>query len=95
MENYNQLALRIIREQEQLMGPMAWFEAGKVQGLQILDQEGGKIAFLQGSDSKAVVNNLVEQYSSLFGRAALEVCKESVAAIIADMSPSEIPSSLK
>jgi hypothetical protein len=95
MNVYNQIVSKIIKEQELLMGPVAWYEASKVSGLRIDDKAQGSVAIETGLDSKVVIDNLVRQYSNLFGRAGLEVCKEAVAVLVADLSPTEIPSSLK
>ncbi len=95
MSTYDQIAAKIIKEQEQLMGPVAWYEAGKVKGLHIVDQKSGTVTIENNTDSRSVVDSLVNQYGTLFGRAAREVCRESVIALIADLPPSEIPSSLK
>jgi hypothetical protein len=94
MAKYDEIIIKIIKEQEQLMGPVAWREAAKVSGLKIIDTKSGSIV-IEKSDNKAVVDDLVKQYGSLFGRAAMEVCKEAAAVLLVDLSPSEIPSSLK
>ncbi len=95
MTTYDQIVKKIISEQELLMGPVAWYEAGKVKGLRIVDQKAGEVAIESSADSRAVVDNLVNQYGSLFGQAGREVCRESVASLVADLSAAEIPSSLK
>lgn len=95
MNTFEHIALKIIREQELLMGPVAWQQAGKVDGLQILDRSQGILYIDKKIDGKSVVNNLVERYGMLFGRAGREVCKEAVGALVADLEPSQIPSSLK
>jgi hypothetical protein len=95
MNIYEQIGLKIIREQELLMGPVAWYEAGKVQNLRIIDREKGIIAIEEGADGSLVINNLVDRFGSLFGRAGREVCKEAVGALVADLQPSQIPASLK
>ena len=87
------ILLEIIKEQESVIGPLAWIEAGKVAGLQIIDLQKNEIA-ISGNDPKNVVNSLVERYERLFGRASREVCRDAVASIIADLAPSDIPSSL-
>ena len=89
----DQITTKIIREQELIVGPLAWSEAGKVQGLKIIDQNKGEVAFNNG-DQKEVVNRLVSQYGRIFGQASREVCREAVVSLIADLSPSEVPSSL-
>ena len=88
------IAARIIKEQELVIGPLAWDEAKKVQGLNIIDSKKGEIELTNG-DPKAVVDRLVNQYERLFGRASHEVCREAVTALVADLQPSDVPSSLK
>ena len=93
MTNLNQIASRIIKEQELVIGPLAWSEAEKVLGLTVLDQKKGEVELGSG-DQKAVVDRLVDQYERLFGRASHEVCKEAAASLIAGLSPTEVPASL-
>ncbi len=91
---FPQIAIRIIREQELIIGPLAWDEARKVQGLQVIDEKKGEVSF-QNGDSKNIIDKLVAQYERIFGKASHEVCRESVKDLIAQMSPDEVPSSLK
>ena len=93
MSKYDQIATKIIKEQESIVGPLAWSEAGKVRGLRVINSKTGEVAFNNG-DQKEVVNSLVSQYDRLFGKASHEVCREAVVSLIADLSPSEVPSSL-
>lgn len=95
MSIYDQIALRIIKEQELLMGPVAWDQASKVRGLRVVDAKKGLILIEEGSDSGIVINNLVDRFENLFGRAGREVCRDAVSAIIADMQSAQVPSSLK
>lgn len=88
------IALRIIKEQELIIGPLAWEEARKVHGIQVLNQEAGELK-LQDGDIREIIDKLVAQYERLFGRASHEVCKDAVQDLIAEMSPEEIPPSLK
>ena len=92
MTIFDQISIRIIREQELIIGPLAWDEAKKVNGL-IIDQSHKSVSF--AGDEKDVINHLVAQYERLFGKASHEVCKEAVQDLIAEMTPEEIPSSLK
>lgn len=89
----DKISLRIIKEQELIIGPVAWDEARKVQGLKILDQNTGEVV-LEG-DAKSILNNLVAQYARLFGRASNEVCKEVAKDLIAELPANEVPDSLK
>lgn len=93
MSLYDQIALKIIQEQELLMGPIAWMEAGKVTGLRA-DRTGRTATVEDGAEPRTVINGLVERFTNLFGRAGHEVCREAVSALVADMKPAEIPSSL-
>lgn len=93
MSIYDQLAAKIIQEQELIIGPVAWSEAAKVTGLSA-DRQTRSVAVEEGSEPRTVINNLVDRFTNLFGRAGHEVCREAVSALIADMEPSEIPTSL-
>ncbi len=92
MDTFLKILIRIIKEQELIIGPLAWDEAKKVSGLNI-DQIHNSVSF--SGDKKDVVNRLVAQYKRLFGRASHEVCHEAVQDLIAEMPLEEIPSSLK
>ena len=94
MSILDQIATKIIREQELIVGPLAWSEAGKVQGLKVIDSSNGEVTFNNG-DQKEVINRLVSQYERIFGRASHEVCKEAAVSLVADLAPSEVPSSLR
>jgi translation initiation factor 2 alpha subunit (eIF-2alpha) len=88
-----QIALRIIKAQEMIIGPLAWDEAKKVSGFLVIDQKKEEVSF--NGDAKEILNKLVVQYEHLFGRASDEVCKEAVQDLIAEMKPDEVPESLK
>jgi hypothetical protein len=89
-----QIAVRIIKEQELVIGPLAWNEARKVPGLQIIDEKKGEVT-LQNGDPKGIIDKLVAQYERIFGKASHAVCHDAVKDLIAGMSQEEIPSSLK
>ena len=94
MSTLDQIAVKIIREQEMIIGPLAWDEAGHVAGLKIIDQRQGHIG-LENGDPKQIIDKLVAQYDRLFGRASHEVSREAAAPFLANLAPAEIPSSLK
>jgi hypothetical protein len=87
------IAVRIIKAQEEIIGPLAWDEAREVTGLNVVDQNKAEVSF--NGDAKDILNRLVTQYEHLFGRVSHEVCKEAVQDIVAGMNPSEVPESLK
>ena len=91
MAPLDQIAVRIIKEQELVIGPLAWSEAQKVHGLQVAADHH---VVLQNGDPKAVIDRLVAQYERLFGRASHEVCKEAAAGLIKGMPRGEVPQSL-
>ncbi len=92
MSTLDTVAEKIIKEQELVIGPLAWSEAQKVVGLQVNMQQG--VVTIHHDDPKATIDRLVAQYERLFGRASHEVCKEAAATIIAGLPKTEIPLSL-
>jgi len=89
-----QIVIRIIKEQELIIGPLAWDEARKVQGLEVIDAKSGSVN-LENGDPKGVIDRLVAQYERLFGRASHEVCREAARDLVAQMPTDEVPASLK
>jgi hypothetical protein len=89
----DQIATRIIKEQELIIGPIAWQEAEKVVDLKLFDHENAEIE-ASNTNPKEVVNQLVGRYERLFGRASREACRDAVASILAELSPADVPSSL-
>ena len=87
MKNYEALASAIIKEQEKIIGPLAWVEATKVSNLTIKDK---KVTILKGS-GKSILVKLVKQYETLFGQASIEACKDAVRPLISKMRGVEIP----
>jgi prophage tail gpP-like protein len=89
-----ELTVRIIREQELVIGPLAWIEAAKVTGLSVIDQRAGTILFTE-ADQGSVIDKLVAQYEKLFGRASHEVSRDAVKSLLANVPREEIPTSLR
>ena len=77
-----------------IIGPLAWDEARKVRGVQIIDSQKGTVEIHNG-DERDVVDHLVAQYERLFGRTSREACREAVGSMIADLPSDQVPSSLK
>ena len=94
MTTLDQIALKIIKEQELIIGPLAWREAGKVRGIHIIDSKYNSITIENGNNA-SVIDKLVSQYERLFGRASREVCREAAAPFLANLAPAEIPLSLQ
>jgi hypothetical protein len=94
MTTLDQIASRIIKEQELIIGPIAWNEAEQVSGLTFNNHTSVQISESAG-DPKIVVDQLVSRYERLFGRASREASKEAVAGLSAELAPRDVPSSLQ
>ena len=92
MSIYDQFAANIIKEQETIIGPVAWEQASKVTGLRIDIQ--AHTVNIEGN-SKEVLEKLVAQYERLFGPASREVCRDAVKPLLAQVPPDEVPAVLK
>lgn len=92
MSIYDQFATNIIKEQELIMGPVAWEQASRVSGLRI-DAAQHQVS-IEGN-GKEVLEKLVSQYEQLFGPASREVCRDAVRPLLGQMTPEEIPAVLK
>ena len=92
MDIFAKIAEKIIKEQELIIGPLAWDEAKKVEGLVVSNQLAE--VTIEG-DKKQVIDSLVARYDRLFGRASHEVSRDAAAALLADLLPIDIPVSLK
>lgn len=90
MSHTDTLATRIIREQETIIGPVAWSEAQKVRGLRVSDHS----VTVEG-DARTALEGLVKQYERLFGRASREVCRDAVRPLISQVPQNEIPAVLR
>lgn len=94
MTTLDQIATKIIKEQELIVGPVALMQAKKVQGIHFVDEKTCEVS-IEGTNGLLVIDGLVNQYEHLFGRASREVCKDAVASLTADMQTSDIPQSLR
>lgn len=88
---FEDMASRIIKEQQTIIGPLALREANKVQGLKA---DGVDSVVIQG-DSKAVLQKLVEQYAKLFGQTSIQLCREVAESLSSELSESDKPDFLK
>ncbi|MEK7458822.1 MAG: hypothetical protein AAB663_00250 [Patescibacteria group bacterium] len=91
MSNANDLAMRIIHEQEVIIGPLAWSVAGEVKGLTVRSHTH---VVLSGSGS-VVLAGLVKRYEKLFGPASREVCRDAVRSLVASTPAQDVPDVLK
>ena len=89
---FNQMVIKIISEQENIIGPLAVEQAEKVEGLKINWKE--KQISING-DEKIIVNSLVKQYEKIFGQASIEICKEVASSFLDKLTKNEIPAILQ
>ena len=94
MDIFDKIVENIIKEQELIIGPVAWDEARKVKGIKIINPAVGEVVVEKNGDEREVINKLVSQYERLFGRASQEVCREAAATLIKGLAPADVPASL-
>ena len=87
------ITTRIIKEQELIIGPLAWEEARKVEGLKLEDSDPNSIKFT--ADGQIIIDRLIRQYSRLFGRASVEACRDAVRDLLPEVPKQQIPELLK
>lgn len=75
MDIFAQMAVKIIIEQESIIGPVALEQAKKVPGLKV-DWQKHEVAL--GGNEKTILESLVKQYQKLFGQTSIEVCKDAI-----------------
>lgn len=91
MDPYILVISKIIKEQQAIIGPIAIDQAKKVSGLQVTSIDDVKIS----GNKKEVLGNLVTQYSKLFGKASIAVCKEAFQPLKEKISDADTPDILK
>ena len=75
MYTYSQAVAEIIKEQQSVIGSLAFDQAKRVHGLLLVSETPLKLTITE--DGKIVLGELVKQYSQIFGQASVEVCKEA------------------
>jgi hypothetical protein len=90
-DKYIDAVKRIIHDQEQLIGPLALDLARGAGGLVV---SGMQEVALQG-DPKTVLENLVVQYTRVFGNASVQVSKSAIRKAGVTFSVEELPEILK
>jgi len=93
MTPFDQIATKIVKEQELIIGPIAWQEALKVQGLHMTPTH--EQVSIDNGNGDQVIDRLVERYEHLFGLASREVCRDAARSLITGLAPTQIPTSLR
>jgi len=89
---YAQIAERIIKQQEAIIGPVAIEQAKLVAGLE-LDWGKQHVVTVSGNEA-GVIDKLVEQYKTLFGQISVEVCKDAAGSLMGQLPQDKLPKSL-
>lgn len=89
---FGQIASKIIAQQETIIGPIAVEQAKQVNALKI---DWSKHEVEIDGNPQAAIDKLVEKYKELFGQIAVETCREAAASQTSQLSPDELPQSLK
>lgn len=89
---FSQMVIKIISEQENIIGPLAVEQALKVNGLN-LDWPHKQITV--NGNEKAIIDNLIKQYEKIFGRASVEICKEVASSFLGQLTKNETPTILQ
>jgi hypothetical protein len=92
MDVYEQIVVKIVSNQEAIIGPVAIERAAQVPHLQ-LDWK-NRAASIDGNETQTI-DKLVEVYKELFGQISVEVCKEAVSSLMTQLSPDQLPETLK
>lgn len=91
-DTYSQIAQKIIEEQEAIIGPVAIEQAKRVRNLSV-DWSKHHIAI--SGDAPAIIDELVHQYEHLFGKLSVDVCRDAVSGLMAQLPVDKQPKTLK
>ena len=90
---YNKILSQILKEQETILGSLAWQLAERISGLKIVNKESFEVRII--GDPKAVIDNFVLRCERVFGSFARDACKQAVAYLTAEMPTDDIPTRLR
>ncbi len=92
MDPFSQAVQKIVKEQGNVIGPLALEQARRVHGLTI-DPDEHSVSF--SGNRTEILEHLVEEYQKLFGQASVQVCRDAARSIMAKLPPQEVPSLLR
>jgi hypothetical protein len=88
---YSQIAERIIKQQESIIGPVAIEQAEHIPNLHI---NWAKNEVSIKANGAKVIDSLVESYKELFGKLSVEVSKEAAGNLLDKLPKGEMPKTL-
>lgn len=92
MDVYSQIVVKIIKGQENIIGPIAVEQSQRVDGL---DVDWGKQTATITGDPIKVIDELIEKYKELFGQISVEVSKDAVASLVDKLPSNGLPENFK
>jgi hypothetical protein len=92
MDVFEQIVVKIIKSQEDIIGPVAIEQAKRVPHLKVDWDK--KTINIDGDETKAV-NQLVDIYKELFGQISVEVSKEAASSLVGRVPADQLPEALK
>lgn len=91
--NYNELIEQMIQQYHDMLGDVAYTQAGRVEGLEVNDE--GKI---EGDASKNTITKLVDVFQEVIGEGSMGVAREAVKQAYSEdksVADLEIPENIK
>ncbi len=88
---YTKIIREIIKQQEQIVGSLAWSEAKKIKGIIVKNEQLISVT----EENEKTLNALVEQYKGLFGPASVAVCKDALKKFTKEIDIISLPDILK
>jgi len=92
MDVFEQIVVKIIKSQENIIGPVAIEQAKRVPHIKVDWDK--KTIDIDGDETKAV-NALVDVYKELFGQISVEVSKEAASSLVSQVPAGQLPEALK
>jgi hypothetical protein len=91
MDDYEQIAVKIIAGQETIIGPVAIEQATQLSNLKV-NWDDHKVSI--SGDKAAAIDRLINRYKQLFGQISVEVSKEAAAPLIPHLPAGKLPKAL-
>ncbi len=88
---FSQAVEKIVRGQQNIIGPLALEQAGQVSGLSV-DLKLHQVSF--SGDKAQIIDKLVEQYKKLFGQTSVQVCRDAVHPLLSRWPEGQLPKTL-
>lgn len=92
MSAYQDIVLAIVREQENIIGPVALEQANSISGL-VVNFDNNQVEI--SGDPQTAITKLVEGYRQLFGNISVDVCKSVVHRVAPNIAQDELPAVLR